>query len=244
MIRLRSAKQATVMENQLRTFEENQMRYKQMVEQPLILALRSSYPESALALLERGADPNVVNCQSHSSMQSSWRPRFIGESALDIANNQLKFLGRYKTDSSTPSRPALPEGIDDLLSNFQEGTYQHWVVSEHIDNLKKSHQRDLEKYEKDMASPKVEPGVDEKATAIKEAIKVMENVKAALLAKGAKTFSELYPEFKDQLEFSSTRQHGNPSVVTEEKATTYSYTFSFHRVNDVTTARKEAYLRL
>lgn len=242
MTRLKSAKQSANMGNRLRTLEENQKSYKQMVEQPLILALKSTNPESAIALLERGADPNVVTSTSQYYMQASWYSRFTAETALDLANKHLKVLREYKGEASLC--PRLPDGADTYLEKFKEGTYQHWVVSKEIDKLREKFQKDLKVYEENKADKTNKaPGVEEKESAIAEAIKTMEKVKEVLLAKGAKTFVEAYPEFKDRFESASTN-HWNYGAMGNKTAEPYKFTFSFANVNDVTEARKEAYLKL
>jgi hypothetical protein len=228
------------MENRLRTFEDNQKSYKQMVSQPLLMALQSAHPETALALLERGADPNVVTTSSQYYMQASWYSHFTGESALDLANKHLNALRGYKEDTS--SAPSLPEGIDIYLKKFKEGTYQHWAVSKEIDRIRKSHRQSLKRYEKTKTLPSPDDGVKEKEAAIAEAIKTMEKVKEALIAKGAKTFLELHPEFKDRME--TPRNHWSFRTAAKAADEPFKYTFSFQNVNDVTEARKEAYFKL
>ena len=245
MNRLKSAKQAVNMENQLRTFEDNQKRYLRMMEQPLILALKSPAPETALALLEHGADPNIVTSQSHQYMSYSWYSRFSAESALDIAVTQLEALRLFKGDVEALSQPKLPEGMDTYLSNFEEGSYQHWLVSKVIDRARTVHRSDLKQYEKNKdALLNNTSGLQEKKAAIEEAIKTMEKVKEALLAKGAKTFGELYPDYRDKIEPSNRASRHYGASNDKGKTEPWSYTFTFRNVNDVTEARKDAYFKL
>ncbi|KAK3310531.1 uncharacterized protein B0T15DRAFT_481869 [Chaetomium strumarium] len=236
---LKCAKQAANMENQLRSFEFNQGHFSSGVEQPLILALKSPRPETALELLERAANPNVVTSTSwyHFSSYS----RFTG-STLDLAQRQLEILRDYQRNSApTPSPPELPEGIDSFLGNFEEGTYQHWVVSENIERVRRSYQLNLRSYEKERAASNSAPGEREKATAIEEAIKTVETVYKALLANGAKTMSEFDPRPKDQWQGSGIP---NPHRALVQKTEPYNYTFTFQNVNDVTEARRNAYIKL
>ncbi|KAK3906939.1 hypothetical protein C8A05DRAFT_40270 [Staphylotrichum tortipilum] len=242
---LKSAKKSTNMASRLTTLEENQKTYNGMVEQPLILALNSATPENALILLDRGADPNVVTISSQYYMKLMWYSRFTGESALDLANKHLTALGEYKKGTDTNKCPALPEGIDTYLDGFQEGTYQHWAVSEEIEARRKSHRRTLKLYEQAKKSPQRSDGVKEKEAAIAEAIKSMEKVKESLLAHGAKTFVELHPEFADRLESANTRRnYYGYNAPDQKKDEPFTYAFSFRNVIDVTEARKEAYFKL
>lgn len=242
--RLKSAKQAVSMEHQLGTFEGNQKRYREMMEQPLITALRSPIPEIAVKLLERGADPNVITCDSHRYMNYSWRQQFTGQSALDIADEQIRALRGYKGETTEVlSPPQLPEGIDTYLSNFEEGSYQHWLVSMDIEQRRDSYRKTLARYEEHMASSADPPGVREKTSTIEKATTTMKEVKKALLAKGAKPFVEIHPDFKDSVD-TSNRRYQSSYQNKETKSLPYEFTFSFRNVNDVTGTRKEAYLKL
>ncbi len=228
------------MAHRLTTLEDNQKTYKGMVEQPLILALNSATPENAIVLLERGADPNVVTTMSQYYMKSSWYSRFTGESALDVANRHLTALGQFKGETDTC--PTLPEGIDTYLEGFKEGTYQHWAVSKEIDLRRESHRQAVKRYEENKKSPTSSSGVKEKEAAIAEAVQKMEKVKESLLAHGAKTFAEVYPEFAQKQEAANSRH--NYSVPDQKKAEPFNYAFTFRNVIDVTPARKEAYFKL
>ncbi|KAK4239714.1 hypothetical protein C8A03DRAFT_32236 [Achaetomium macrosporum] len=236
---LKCAKQAVIMANQLRGFEFNQTRYTAAVEQPLIIALKSPRPETVLELLERAANPNVVGIPSWD--QVGWYSRFTG-SALDLAQRQLEVLREsQRNNTTTLSSPELPEGTDSFLSNFEEGTYQHWIVSKDIDRVRKSYQLNLERHKKQKEEPNSAPGDKEKAAAIEEAIKTMETVKNALLAKGAKTKSEFDPQPQDHWQASG---FPNPLRASASKKEPYHYTFSFRNVNDLTEARRDAYIKL
>lgn len=242
--RLKAAKQSPAMENRLRTFEDNQNRYKQMVEQPLILALRSSKPEIAIELLERGADPNVVDKSAQYYLQATWAPQFTGESALDIANKQIKVLSEYN-DSAVTRRtrpPTMPEGTDIYLKKYEEGTYEHWSISKAVRKLQKSHDRNLKKYEKDKVLDDRSSGLKEKEAAIVEAKERMEKVREALIAKGAKTFPDIYPEFKHRL--NKQRNDRYNTLGRDNISTPFKYIFSFRNVNDVTESRNAAYHKL
>lgn len=103
---LKLAKLFTKMEQQLSGFEANQKRFNQMMEQPLLVALKSSNPAAALVLLERGADPNVITPSSHSYLGGAMYSRFEPESALDIVNSQLKALREYLGEARHSPGPA------------------------------------------------------------------------------------------------------------------------------------------
>jgi len=213
------------------------------MEQPLIVALKSSKPESALLLLEKGADPNVVTAESHSYMQNSWS-RYPGESALDIVTADLKTLREYKVEEPIPlTRPVEQEGLDSYLDGFKKGTYQHWIVSDDVEKTKRVFQYDLEQYEQKRHKPiPVADGEAEKTAAIKKAVETLEKIEKVLRAKGAKTFSELFPDYRaSQEKYRSERWVSTTEI---KKPLPYSYTFTFGSVTDVTKARHAAYLEL
>ncbi|KAK0655741.1 hypothetical protein B0T16DRAFT_397626 [Cercophora newfieldiana] len=240
---LKSVRQST-WSNRLSSFEENQKRFNASTEQPLIVALRSSKLESALLLLEKGADPNVITSASHAYMQSSWR-RDGGESALDLVTALLKTLRAYKGEKvATVVRPIQPDNIDTYLDEFKEGSYQRWIVSNDIDKEQKVHRQRLKQYEKDLAnSGTVVKGAEEKMSAIKDAIATLEKIEGVMRAKGAKTFGQLFPDYRDILG-RATSPSVYPSWHDAKKVDPYKYVFSFRSVNDVTAARHVAYLKL
>jgi hypothetical protein len=228
------------MENRLHIFEHNQAVYSSGVEQPLILALKSRRPETALELLERAANPNIITRSSWYHFNSY--SHFTG-SALDLAQRQLEVLRDYQRNRAPgPSPPELPEGIDSFLDNFEEGTYQHWVVSQDIERIRGSYQINLRGYEKQKAAHESASGEKEKASAIEKATKKVETVYKALLAKGAKTMSEIDPRPQDKGQGSGIPNPYHRALI--QKKETYNYTFSFRNVNDVTEARREAYIKL
>ncbi|KAJ4295986.1 hypothetical protein N0V88_004688 [Collariella sp. IMI 366227] len=244
---LKAAKESANVESQLRTLEDNQKLYRRTMEQPLIQAINCPTPEIALELLERGADPNIITPWSQQCLQNSWYSRFNAESALDLVDKQLAALREYKEDATkTSTRPKLQEGIDTYLSNFEEGTYKHWTVSKAIKLAKHWHKAALKTFEKNNKAFKGEPVVDAiaaKTALIKKATETMEKIREALVAKGAKLFEELYPEFKDRLEDRNHR-YNHQSYSTPKKDEPFTVTFSFRNVKDVTDARKEAYFKL
>ncbi|KAL2141434.1 hypothetical protein VTI28DRAFT_2434 [Corynascus sepedonium] len=206
---------------------------------PLIFALSSPEPETAIELLERGADPNVLIKER----QYSWgAPRPNGGCALDIVRNHLQTLRQYQQDAAqAPARPTLPEGIDAYLDRFEEGTYQYWVVSRAIDNRRKSYEQQLEAYEKQRTTYGKPLGDQRKEAAIAEAILKLEKVQEVLLAKGAKAFSQICPDSTLGIQ-PTTNQKG--TLASQNKQDLFTYDLTFCNVSDVTETRQSAYLKL
>ncbi|KAF9876431.1 ankyrin repeat protein [Colletotrichum karsti] len=226
--------------HRLGSYEDNKKMFHQSVIQPLIVAIKGcSNPEVALRLLENGADPNALTEQSYRVIEDEWQRRYNkGESILDLVRDQLKNLREYKGEKLTNKKPTLPTAMDEHLQQFKEGTYQHWMVSKAIELRKWSYKRDLREYEKEKKKHAEMKGAPEKLEAIKDVISSLEAVEKAIIAKGGKTFKELYPDIKGPDNHSPNRS------LSEEKTDEFEHNISFKGVTDVTEARKDAYLEL
>lgn len=240
-------------EDSLSTFENNQNKFKSSTEQPLVVAIRSTQPISAVELLNHGADPNTITKSSHNVIENEWaRRNDRGYAALDVARRCLEKLRKYEGEKTTfnpPYRPGynynrtyteapgVPIGTDEFLSKFTEGTYQHWVVHHDIKELTKDHEKAVKQFQKDRKNQETQNGSKEKREAIDELISQLEQVEKALLDKGGKTFSELYPKIQAP---------PPPSPSDEDDATQadYKFEFSFTGTKDVTEVRQSAYIEL
>ncbi|KZL67095.1 ankyrin repeat protein [Colletotrichum tofieldiae] len=227
--------------SRLGSYEDNKKQFNLNTEQPLIVAIQScSDPEVALNLVEKGADPNTLTTNSHRAIENEYhRSYYKGQTALDIVQHQLKQLRLYKGEKFTQSKPELPSGMDETLQKYEEGSYQHWQVSENIHWSKINYKRQQESYEEAKKKHDELKGVAQKMQAIKEVITSLEKLEKVIVAKGGKTFQDLYPDIKFT-DNSSSNSHASM----EKKSNDYSYVFSFRGVTDVTEARKSAYLEL
>ncbi|KAK3937074.1 Ankycorbin [Diplogelasinospora grovesii] len=241
---LKAARQS-VIENRLSTFEDNKRMFNTTKAQPLILALQSSDPRSALELLERGADPNALPISTYQGMGRTWYSSRdnASQSALDIVTQQLETLRDYTGEKGGAQKPRLPKGIEEYLKDFAEGTYQRWVVAHDINKRQKTHRKEMKAYKKEEARLRTAPGIPEKMDAVKEAIAVLEKIEQALLAKGAKPFSELHPD-EAKMRNANPNTLGGNVTPNADKVEPYKYNFTFRLVTDVTEVRKTAYLEL
>ncbi|KAI1288909.1 ankyrin repeat protein [Xylaria venustula] len=221
----------------------NQNMFSNYVEQPLLVAIRSSQPALALELLDRGADPSPITKASAEIVLHEYARRYnTGETALDVVRKILKELRKYNEYPSTTKLHIgfvgeEPRGAAEFLSRFPEGTYHHWLVSSDIDRKKKQAKKAfdiLKKEEKRVASLQ---GRDEKKEAIQDVISQLKKVQAALLEKGAKTFKEKYPDIETPQQFNGNKVPGMPQV-------DYSFNVSFMGIKDLTPVRQIAYMRL
>jgi predicted DNA-binding protein YlxM (UPF0122 family) len=241
---LKAAKFQKRLESRLSSYEENLKMYKRSAEQPLMIALKSSPdPEVAYRLLQKGADPNSMTPISYQLLHDEWARRYNkGETGLDLVRKQLTELRKYTGEKFHGTEPELPEGIDEFLEKFKEGTWQHWLTSEDIKKKREAHEKALKDYETRKQKFEEIKGATEKKEAIEEAIAKMEKVEKLMLENGGKTFQELHPE----IEAANTSQN-NAAASTDKadiKKDVYEFKFTFRETTDVTEVRHAAYLEL
>ncbi|KAI1433298.1 ankyrin repeat protein [Xylaria sp. CBS 124048] len=219
----------------LYNFDYNHNRFEDMTEQPLVLAIRSPHPLTALDLLERGVDPNTVTRDSrHLTRHDAMRRQHAGETALDLVRSLLDHLRQY--DGTPDDNNREPRGTAEFLSQFPGGTYRHWIISADIDEKMEHYQRasSANANKPNGLDPSLK-GSTEKMEAIRDAISQLEIVENALLEKGAKTFAELY--HKDSLP-----QPQNQPISQADRS--YTFELGFPDVRDLTLDRKEGYVEL
>ncbi|KAI1209484.1 ankyrin repeat protein [Annulohypoxylon truncatum] len=245
-------------ENELRDYENNVIRYKDATEQPLIVAIKSSHPSIAIELLEKGADPNTLTRASHNIIRNDWSRRYHkGRSALDVVHDLLKEYREFKDDLTGTPRPwrkpgfyapkkgtylecpVEPIGTTEFLSNFAEGTYEHWLVSTDIVEQIGGYKKQLERFEKERAESIGEGELTEKVEATQDLISQLERVLETLVSQGGKTFKEQYPSIPEPpFDINAKDSSENRSL------SPYTLEFKFTNVTDVTDARKDAYIKL
>ncbi|KAI0841040.1 ankyrin [Hypoxylon sp. FL0890] len=240
----------------LGNYERNLERFQDITEQPLIVAIKSLHPSSALQLLEKGADPNTLTKQSYNIIRNEWARNYNkGESAMDVVRDALRKLRKFKGDlMGSPragrkpgvydackgeylERPVEPLGTTEFLAKFKEGSYQHWIVSRDIAEEIEFYKQKLEQFEKRKTESANKGGPKEKLEATEDLILQLEKVEKALEAKDAKTFKQIYPDIRDPA------QNANPSSENDPPLP-YSLEFKFTNAVDVTDARKAAYIKL
>ncbi|KAK7757760.1 hypothetical protein SLS62_000138 [Diatrype stigma] len=239
----------------LGNFESNKELFVRGLTQPLLLAIESSNPITAIELLEKGADPNPLTPGSTGFIRSQSFPNFgQGKSALDVVRNALKNLREYEGEKvnfnmslfsreyifqrntnflEAPKDPLV--GTSEFLGKFQEGTYQHWLVAADIENKVKAYTKELRRFEEEKKAKEEHKGLVKKKEAIRDTIAQLEEVEKALVARGAKTFRELYPF--DDSKLGAVEDRVKP-------VSPYHFNFDFRGSTDVTDKRKTTYLDL
>ncbi|ROV99873.1 hypothetical protein VMCG_06284 [Cytospora schulzeri] len=236
---LKSARQSKSYEYRLQgQFEDNVKIFECEVEQPIILAIQSSGPSVALELINRGADVNTMSCRSANLVQQTFFGNGNGETVLDLVREQLERLRKYEPPAATP--PKLKYGMDEVVGQYKEGTWQHFTVQVAAANTKRNNERKLEHYETEKARIAALEGVQEKQVEIDAAIATFEEVERTIVERGGKTFAELHPDFANR-DTDNGRNRYQPSIESPE----FSYEFDFYPASDITTQkRKEKYIEL
>jgi hypothetical protein len=238
---LKAAKVSSIT-NLLGSMDQNQKKYQESVEQPIMAALRRGDAETVIELLKRGADPNVMTRDTAELMSNEYRRRYTkGKLALDVVRRLVSRLEELRGKKATQkSAPQLQPGMQEFLSQYKEGTYQHWLVAEEVESKTKSHKKWLESYRETEAHDK--RVAEEYEEALDELVAQFSAVEEALLAHGAKTFEDVYPDIKTGED--SYYNRSSLGDAEEKTPKPYKYTFVFSDENDITERRHEGYIKL
>ncbi|KAL6855852.1 ankyrin [Trichoderma novae-zelandiae] len=196
---LKSAKVTPSQANHLGDPETTKRKYAQSVEQPLITAIRSGDVESAMLLLERGANPNTLTRETENAMLNKSQFNYTtGVTAVDVVQGLIEKLREYDGEKPTRwyTKPGELPDFDPYLKVLEPGTYQHCVVSHKVKAARERYQRDKDVYEKELRKTTNRRGIVEKADAIKEKIEDLVKLEGILVAKGGLIFTELHPDIK------------------------------------------------
>lgn len=224
----------------LGTLEQNTQKFVESLEQPLIAAIRSDNPQVAIKLLENGADPNALPSRSASLLYNKWQRDWnTGETALDVVKRLLTRLRDYTDEASKIVKPSKQPGIDVYLQSIQPDTYKHWVVSEDMRKAEETFEKQMKEYEKKQKALADTKGAAEKKEAIEEIIKGLEELEQAILSRGGKTFSELYPDLKTKAPTDRKHDASKPPALKP-----YELNISIQNDREMTERRRDGYIEL
>jgi ankyrin repeat protein len=210
--------------------------YNRSVEQPIMVAVGNDVPDLALALLEKGADPNSLPKTSAEMLSGSLNYR-AGLSLLDIVRIKLGKLSKYDgepTDDDGAPIPLKPD--EEYLSGFSVGSYKHWAASSHLERAKERYQQELKTSERLKA--KTHGGFEEKKEAVRKALDGFTKLETELLQRGAKTFKELHPNIGSQ-----DASQDAPYKRYRDIKKPFELVFKFH-VGELHDALRDRYLQL
>lgn len=238
---LKAAKISPTQSGSLSSLENNQKKYKESLEQPLISAIRAGDAKSAIQLLALGADPNALTSNTEAAMVNEYRRGWTdAQSALDLVRYFLGKLRGYSPDVPPAVEPIQTPGLNTYLENFQPGSYQYWRISDDIKAKLESHEKQVEYYQKSLQKREPVAGEVEKREAVAEIIADIEELERSLIDKGGLVFTELHPDIKMQK--SSHFHHASNSE--ESKFKEYEFVFSFNYDPSMTENRRDAYIKL
>lgn len=165
--------------------------YRRSVEQPIVVAIGKDAPDLALALLEKGADPNSLSKLSAELLDNSYSHR-AGLTILDIVRIKLERLTKYDGEPRYDDGIPVPLKTDEeYLGGLSIDSYKYWVASIHVKEAKEQYRKDVEDYDKKQSA--ASKGTEEKKEAVRKALDGFTKLEAELLQRGAKTFKELHP---------------------------------------------------
>jgi ankyrin repeat protein len=173
--------------------------YDTLVEQPIIAATKCELPVVVQKLLELGADMNTIPKGAYTRIHNPDGMRG-GElkSLLDVVRDKIKQLNEYKGDKKTTlDPPAALEQDDVYLEGLQKGTYRHWLATHDLQQARSLQRLQMKWYQDTLKEPEALEGANKKAIAVMEMLVEYETIEKTILAKGAKTFKEMYPDIKE-----------------------------------------------
>jgi ankyrin repeat protein len=210
--------------------------FKSSIDQPILHAVESDLPLVAIDLLNRGVNVNTERKQRYSAK---------GETVLDITRGVLKSIREYLASTGfsepTPDPYAITFDKDDAsyLADFVPGSYKMFIANVQLRSARKKAHDAAERFKRAQIVPADPPGTAEKKQAISELSHEYEKLEAELLARGAKTFEELYPVYQ-------SAQAVIPQVLPETKKpkkNVFKVRFNFNLVG-MSDACREGYLEL
>lgn len=219
--------------------DRNEMLFYEHVKQPIIVAAERNNPVIARQLLREDVDPNTLTPDAHRARLDFFPVGFMSaESLLDIVELQIAQLQEYTGERVHDLHP-IPLNEDDqhYLEPYQEGTYQMFVAKDQLRMGRISFNKHLEEHKKALKKATEGTGVDEKRRTIEALIREYQGLKAELLAKGAKTFRELYPENV------SKQRDDRCNDTARKQPDPFGIEFSF-RAPDLTGEKRDGYIKL
>lgn len=220
--------------------DQNMKTFNKSVDQPLCVAVEAEQPSIASELLERGADPNTLTQSGAEVVQDEHQRSYRkGETVLDQVQDKLETLRKYgtKEQEDTLIAPEPLKEYSHYIDGLEPDSYKYWVVATGFEEAKNRYESDLQSYKKLMKEKKEPAGTIEKQQAINNMIIAFEGLEKQLLNKGAKTFEQLHPTIKCEVNANT------PYKYEAAKPKPFEASFGF-AVGDLTDKKKDLYLEL
>ena len=221
--------------------ELNRTRYQQTLKQPLELSLLFELPSTGMELvrLSTNSENLCLTAEGHlAATPGSWQRYTHARTMLGLVRAKLKKLRSYKGTEEAGRSPPLELLTDQhYLGAFPKNSYRNWSASIALQSAKKNYQTELEQHnERVERAKKAVVWETEKMESIQALINDFENIEKFLIEKGAKTWSELYPD-KPLLSPEEPAKFSSP----EKKPFEVSFNFTIPDLDD---AKREGYLEL
>ncbi|KAJ5803064.1 uncharacterized protein N7503_005514 [Penicillium pulvis] len=187
----------SAIKSQLSVFHNVQCIVEQVkngVKQPILYAVEQDLPLIAIELLRRGADPNSEEVKTRGQAQYM--------TVLTCVRNSLKskreFLRADEEVIRCPfafrNRPFMFEKEDEsYLAEYPPSSYRRFFATLQLKDAREE-RRKYDEGPGDQKATIAEPGLSEKKAAVTRLIREYELLEKELLARGAKTVTELHPE--------------------------------------------------
>lgn len=220
--------------------EDNQNMFRHRICQPVILAVSKELPDLVADLVSnRGVDPNTLTEDGYLVVdEEDMRDTTKGDSLLDCVQGKIKQLRAFKGEKAD-SIPPRPLEADDnaYLSGIPDGTYAMWYAKQQVKEARQQYESALKEHKQAVYEALNCKGVDEKSTAVNGLVEKFERLDSVLREKGAKTFTELYPDIEGPEEEEEEEEDDD----TRKDRFKVKFTFG---VPDLTDVKREGYLQL
>ena len=185
--------------------KRNKSMFEKTTEQPILSAVRYELPLLAKNLIEGGVvDPNALTTDGYEVLNDERSRRHRkGKSLLDSVQEKLESLRQWEYNPKQPEEPIPLKEDSEYLSSYEQGSYTLWSAKKQLKAAKDEYEKDLKKYREDLEKQKDRTGVPQKQDAINRQIAEFEQLEAALVEKGAKSFKDLRPDVKEPEEHES-----------------------------------------
>ena len=190
-------------------FDQIAQAYTEGVTQPIVLAAQADMPSVIEKLIAIGANVNTLTKEALNALpgaQTSNRYGRNGEnvkSLLDLVRDRQEALRKaLRTEKKdVPEVETLREDSH-YLKNLDHGTYREWLASGDLERAKavvkalhKQRDDEIAKQGQDEG-----PGSKEKRDAVWQTLSALEGLETTLVNLGAKTFTELHPDVKVEVQ--------------------------------------------
>jgi ankyrin repeat protein len=144
---------------------------------------------------------------------------------------------QVESEYTAPTKPFTIHDEAYYTNGLKDGSYEFWTASRDYQMAKRTNEKEWENYEKAIKDHK-EDGYKEKKAAIDKLTRELQQLEASLIAAGAKTFKQLYPNIPEPQE-----NRNNNNRYEQPKPTPYATELSF-QVPDLNPIKKKGYVRL